>query len=112
MFAPANAAGHTAVRARSERTVLTRAFSRPQRNDSRRIPVRPHAGYSCDDRGGLVGGAELALSAMSRRERGVLTTQSSTKVRSGGAHDNVDATVCDGGLLAVVPDRIVCFRTR
>lgn len=62
--------------------------------------------------GGLVGGDHLAIDvAIDPGARALLSTQASTKVyRSpAGASTTLDARIGSGGLLASLPDPVVCF---
>ena len=114
MSAKANAGtAHMRFARDGERTVLTRAFSTAPAKLIATNPGRAACWvYAATLGGGFVGGDEIALSAdVTSGARALLTTQSSTKVYRSlrRSRQSVDATVCDGGLLAVVPDPVVCF---
>jgi urease accessory protein len=62
--------------------------------------------------GGLVGGDDMALSIdVTSGARALLTSQASTKVyrSTRRSQQRVTASVANGGLLAVLPDPIVCY---
>lgn len=94
-------------------TVLTRSFATS--------PVKVFATrggrsacwvYAATLGGGLVGGDELQMTVeVEAGARALLTTQASTKVYRSlrPASQTLSATVDAGGLLAVVPDPVVCF---
>jgi urease accessory protein len=68
--------------------------------------------YAATLGGGLVGGDEIRMTVdVTAGARAMLATQASTKVYRSlrPARQVVSATVDTGGLLAVVPDPIVCF---
>jgi len=68
--------------------------------------------YAATLGGGLVGGDEIQVTAdVTAGARALLMTQASTKVYRSlrPASQTVSATVAPGGLLAVLPDPIVCF---
>ena len=94
-------------------TILTRSFATS--------PVKVFATkrggaacwiYTATLGGGLVGGDAVRLTAeVESGARAFLTTQASTKVYRSlrPASQTISATVDAGGLLAVLPDPIVCF---
>jgi urease accessory protein len=94
-------------------TVLTRSFATS--------PVKVFATkggrsacwvYAATLGGGLVGGDDIRMTVeVAAGARALLTTQASTKVYRSlrPARQIVSATVDAGGLLAVIPDPIVCF---
>jgi urease accessory protein len=104
---------HLAFSRTGERTVLTRAFARsPVKLIATNVRGAACWVYTATLGGGLVGGDEIALVAeVAEGGRALLTTQASTKVYRSERRSaqSVTATVAAGGLLAVVPDPIVCF---
>jgi len=114
--ATAHAAGtaHLTFTRSGSRTVLTRAFA----TSPAKLVTTNARGTTCwvyvaTLGGGLVGGDDIRVTArVTPGARALLTTQASTKVyrslRPSSQH--VTATVDERGLLAVVPDPIVCFR--
>ena len=114
--ATAHAAGtaHLTFTRSGSGTVLTRAFA----TSPAKLVTTNARGTTCwvyvaTLGGGLVGGDDIRLTAhVTAGARALLTTQASTKVyrslRPSSQH--VMATVDERGLLAVVPDPIVCFR--
>ena len=94
-------------------TVVTRAFAT---SPVKLFTIRErHSAcwvYSATFGGGLVGGDEVHLVAeVEAGARALLTTQASTKVYRSlrPVRQTVSARVDEGGLLAVIPDPIVCF---
>ena len=66
--------------------------------------------YASSFGGGLVDGDRVAMDiAVDDDASALFATQSSTKVYRGAAHMTFDARVGERGLLAIVPDPIVCF---
>ncbi len=109
---PAGTAHLTFARSGSA-TVLTRAFAA---SPAKIIETKRHGTtcwvYTATLGGGLVGGDHIALTAeVTADSRALLTTQASTKVYRSArtSRQTISAAVHDGGLLAVVPDPIVCF---
>lgn len=114
--ATAHAAGtaHLTFTRSGSGTVLTRAFA----TSPAKLVTTNARGTACwvyvaTLGGGLVGGDDIRVTArVTPGARALLTTQASTKVyrslRPSSQH--VTATVDARGLLAVVPDPIVCFR--
>lgn len=114
--ATAHAAGtaHLTFTRSGSGTVLTRAFA----TSPAKLVTTNARGTTCwvyvaTLGGGLVGGDDIRVTAhVTPGARALLTTQASTKVyrslRPSSQH--VTATVDEQGLLAVVPDPIVCFR--
>jgi urease accessory protein len=106
--------GALAVVSDGTRSVVTKAFAgSPLRllmpkNDGSAAWV-----YTSTFGGGLVGGDRIDLEVEVARDAVCfLSTQASTKVyRSAtGAESRLSARVAPGGLLAIVPDPVVCFR--
>jgi urease accessory protein len=94
-------------------TVVTRAFAT---SPAKLITTRRRAAtcwvYSANFGGGIVGGDEIHVTAeVGEGARALLTTQASTRVYRSlrPAKQSVTATVHPHGLLAVVPDPVVCF---
>jgi urease accessory protein len=108
----AGCANLTFTRSGSE-TVLTRAFATsPAKVIVTKGPGATCWVYAATLGGGLVGGDEIRVRAeVTAGARGLLTTQASTKVYRSlyPSRQTFDATVETGGLLAVLPDPIVCF---
>lgn len=110
---PAAGTAHLTFTRSGADTVLTRSFATS--------PVKVFATrggrsacwvYAATLGGGLVGGDELQMTVeVEAGARALLTTQASTKVYRSlrPASQRLSATVDAGGLLAVVPDPIVCF---
>jgi urease accessory protein len=94
-------------------TVLTRAFA----TSPAKLITTKSRGTTCwvylaTLGGGLVGGDDIQLTVdVAAGARGLLTTQASTKVYRSlrPCRQMVEASVGDRGLLAVVPDPVVCF---
>ncbi len=94
-------------------TVLTRAFAK---SPAKLIETKGRGAtcwvYAATLGGGLVGGDEIALTAeVTAGCRALLTTQASTKVYRSEclSKQTITATVHERGLLAVMPDPVVCF---
>ena len=104
---------HLAFSRTGGRTVLTRAFAKsPVKLIATNVRGVACWVYTATLGGGLVGGDEIALVAeVADGGRALLTTQASTKVYRSERRSaqSVTATVAAGGLLAVLPDPIVCF---
>jgi urease accessory protein len=94
-------------------TVLTRAFAT---SPAKLIASKGRGStcwvYAATFGGGLVGGDDIQLRAdVTAGARALLTTQASTKVYRSDrrSRQGLTATVGANGLLAVVPDPVVCF---
>jgi len=94
-------------------TILTRAFAK---SPAKLIATKGRAAtcwvYTATLGGGLVGGDQIELTAeVTAGSRALLTTQASTKVYRSArrSKQTITATVDGPGLLAVVPDPVVCF---
>jgi urease accessory protein len=107
-------AGSMAIARIGARSVVTRAFaSSPLRLLMPRNHGRAAWVYTSTYGGGLVDGDALRLDVdVGANAAALLATQAATKVyRSpGGTSMTMAARVDDGGLLAVLPDPVVCFR--
>ena len=95
------------------RTVVQRAFATsPLRLLNPRAAGRAAWVYAATYGGGLVGGDEIHISVdVGPGARALLATQASTKVyrSTTQASQQIAGRVSDDGLLAVVPDPVVCF---
>ena len=107
------ATAHLQFTRNGSETVLTRVFAT---SPAKLIATKARAAtcwvYAATLGGGFVGGDEIQLTAeVAAGARALLTTQASTKVYRSlrPSKQTVTATVADQGLLAVVPDPIVCF---
>jgi urease accessory protein len=94
-------------------TVLVRAFAT---SPAKLIATKARGTtcwvYAATFGGGLVGGDAIQLTAeVAPQARALLTTQASTKVYRSlrPSRQTITANVDAGGLLAVVPDPVVCF---
>jgi urease accessory protein len=113
--APA-AAGHgelAVVRGRDGRSVVTRAFAT---SPLRLLTPRNHGPaawvYTSSYGGGLVGGDRIGVNVdVGPGAMAFLSTQASTKVyrSTSGTSAELHGRVSTGGLLAIVPDPVVCF---
>lgn len=111
----ASFAGHGRVEVvrRGPRSVVTRAAAA---SPLRLLTPRNHGQaawiYAATYGGGLVGGDAVRLDvAVGAGATAMLSTQASTKIYRSprGASSDIDATVGAGGLLALLPDPVVCF---
>lgn len=105
--------GAVEVTRQGERSVVTRAAAA---SPLRLLTPRNHGHaawiYASTFGGGLVGGDAIALDVVvGEGASAMLSTQASTKVyrSSGGATSELDAVVGSHGLLALLPDPVVCF---
>jgi urease accessory protein len=94
-------------------TVLTRALAAsPAKLIETNVRGNACWVYTATLGGGLVGGDEIAMTVeVSAGGRALLTTQASTKVYRSERQSTqfTTASVDEGGLLAVMPDPVVCF---
>lgn len=98
---------------RGARTVVSRAYA----TSPLRLLMPRNRGdaawvYTSSFGGGLVGGDRCRLvAAVGPGAKAVLSTQASTKVYRSArpAAQEVDASVAEGGLLAMLPDPVACF---
>ena len=97
---------------RGRQSIVTRAMAT---SPLRLLTPRNHGGgawiYAGTYGGGLVDGDALRLEvSVGPHAAAMLSTQASTKVyRSRGTTVDLDAVVASGGLLAVLPDPVICF---
>jgi urease accessory protein len=105
--------GSLAVVRRSTRSVVTRAIAT---SPLRLLTPRNHGPaawvYSSTYGGGLVGGDAICLDvSIASGATMMLSTQASTKIyrSTAGTSSHLDATISSGGLLAILPDPVVCF---
>jgi urease accessory protein len=105
--------GRIEVIRRGERSVVTRVAAA---SPLRLLTPRNHGHaawiYASTFGGGLVGGDAVAIDVVVGEGASVmLSTQASTKVyrSSMGTSSELDAVVGSGGLLALLPDPVVCF---